>query len=189
VTGLRIVSLCTGYGGLDDAVIAVFGGQVVAYAETDKAACTALAHRYPQIPNAGDITAADWHALELGVIDIVCAGFPCQPVSSAGKRKGAQDERWIWADVVRAVRDLGPAWVVLENVDDLVVRDRGLLMGQVTGDLAQIGYVGSWVCVKASDVGAAHERDRVFIVARPAVPQPGREHAERRGVAGVVGGA
>jgi DNA (cytosine-5)-methyltransferase 1 len=160
-------------------VTAVFGGSVVAYAETDKAAIAALERTYPGVPNAGDITAANWAALaafELGRVDIVCGGFPCQPVSSAGKRLGAGDERWLWPDVARAVRELAPAWVVLENVDDLVVRAGGALIAEVTAGLRDAGYAGSWVCVKASDLGAAHERDRVFIVARRAAsagPVPG----------------
>jgi C-5 cytosine-specific DNA methylase len=160
-------------------VTAVFGGSVVAYAETDKAAIAALERTYPGVPNAGDITAANWAALaafELGRVDIVCGGFPCQPVSSAGKRLGAGDERWLWPDVARAVRELAPAWVVLENVDDLVVRAGGALIAEVTAGLRDAGYVGTWVCVKASDLGAAHERDRVFIVARRAAgagPVPG----------------
>jgi hypothetical protein len=149
-------------------VIAVFGGRVVAYAETDPAAIRALERACPGVPNAGDITAANWPALELGAVGIVCGGFPCQPVSSAGKRLGAGDARWLWPDVARAVRELAPAWVVLENVDDLIVRDGGALIAEVTAGLRSAGYVGTWVCVKASDLGAAHERDRVFIVARRA---------------------
>ena len=167
---LAVVSLCSGYGGLDDAVTAVFGGRVVAYAETDKAAIAALERAYPGVPNAGDITAADWAALAgrfgLAGVDVLCGGFPCQPVSSAGKRLGAADDRWLWPHVARAVRELAPEWVVLENVDDLVVRAGGALIAEVTAGLRDAGYAGSWVCVKASDLGAAHERDRVFIVAR-----------------------
>jgi DNA (cytosine-5)-methyltransferase 1 len=171
---LAVVSLCSGYGGLDDAAVAVFGGAVVAYAETDPAAVKVLERVYPGVPNAGDITAADWAAIVerfgLAGVDVLCAGFPCQPASSAGKRLGAADERWIWPDVARAVRELGPAWVVLENVDDLLVRDGGALIAEVTAGLRAAGYAGAWVCVKASEIGAPHERDRVFIVARRAGP-------------------
>ena len=76
---LRIGSLCTGYGGLDLAVQAVLGAQLVWYAETDRHACTVLAHRFPGVDNLGDIRAVDWHTA--APVDIVTAGFPCPDYS------------------------------------------------------------------------------------------------------------
>ena len=171
---LRIAELCAGYSGLGMAVKSVLGGELAWTAEIDEDASKILAHRFPSVPNYGDITTADWPSIEPP--DVFCAGFPCQPVSLAGKRLGEADERWIWPAVAGAVRDLRPGLVFLENVSALVVRG----LAGVAADLAQIGYVGSWCCLRASDVGACHRRERVFILARPAAAHAGSERRDGR---------
>ena len=163
---MRTGSVCTGYGGLDRAVTAVLGGELAWVADNDSGASAILAHRFPSVPNLGDITTAPWGAIK--PVDMFCAGFPCQPASNAGKRLGEADERWIWPDVARAVRDLRPGLVFLENVSALLVRG----FAGVIANLAQIGYVGSWCCLRASDAGAPHLRDRVFVLAWPAAEDP-----------------
>ena len=93
-------------------------------------------------------------------IDIVTAGFPCQPWSVAGQRKGTDDERWLWPLIFRLVREIRPRSIFLENVP-------GLLHGgieHVLGDLASVGFDAEWTSVRASDVGAPHRRERVFIL-------------------------
>jgi DNA (cytosine-5)-methyltransferase 1 len=159
---MRIGSLCSGYGGLDAAVREVLGGELAWLADNDLGASAILTHRFPSVPNLGDITTVPWGAIK--PVDVFGAGFPCQPASHAGKRLGEADERWIWPAVAGAVRDLRPGLVFLENVSALLVRG----FAGVVADLAQIGYVGSWCCVRASDAGAPHLRDRVFILAWPA---------------------
>ena len=94
-------------------------------------------------------------------IDIISAGFPCQPWSVAGSRKGTDDERWLWPLIFRLVREIRPRSIFLENVP-------GLLHGgieHVLGDLASVGFDAEWTSVRASDVGAPHRRERVFILA------------------------
>ena len=94
-------------------------------------------------------------------IDIISAGFPCQPWSVAGSRKGTEDERWLWPLIFRLVREIRPRSIFLENVP-------GLLHGgieHVLGDLASVGFDAEWTSVRASDVGAPHRRERVFILA------------------------
>jgi len=94
-------------------------------------------------------------------IDIVTAGFPCQPWSAAGNRKGIKDDRWLWPIIFRLVREIRPRSIFLENVP-------GLLHGgieHVLGDLASVGFDAEWASVRASDVGAPHRRERVFILA------------------------
>ena len=94
-------------------------------------------------------------------IDIVTAGFPCQPWSAAGNRKGIEDDRWLWPIIFRLVREIRPRSIFLENVP-------GLLHGgieHVLGDLASVGFDAEWASVRASDVGAPHRRERVFILA------------------------
>lgn len=95
---------------------------------------------------------------------ILTAGFPCQPVSSAGKRLAQRDERWLWPEVARIVRDLRPPLVLLENVSGLLVRG----MGDVLGGLATCGYDAEWQVLSAAAVGAPHLRRRVWILAYPA---------------------
>jgi DNA (cytosine-5)-methyltransferase 1 len=136
------------------------------YAETDPDAAVVLAAHHPGAPNVGDITTAQFTACE--PVDLIAAGYPCQPFSAAGKRQGMDDERWIWPDVARAVRLVRPRWVLLENVRGHLGRGAS----RVVADLAGLGYVGSWTCVRASDVGAPHRRERLFILAADATQHP-----------------
>ncbi|MYS48182.1 DNA cytosine methyltransferase [Streptomyces sp. SID5998] len=162
MSGLRIGSLCSGYGGLDMAVQAVFGGSLAWVADNDAGAARILAHRYPQVPNLGDITAAPWADLE--PVDIVTGGYPCQPFSSAGKRKGTADERHIWPDIARSLGVLRPRLAVFENVAGHL----SLGFDSVLSDLAALGFDARWCTLRASDVGAAHQRKRLFVLAWPA---------------------
>jgi DNA (cytosine-5)-methyltransferase 1 len=173
--GPRIGSLCTGYGGLDIAVQTVLGGQLAWYAEVDRHACTVLAHRFGGIPNLGDIRTVDWTTV--APVDVLTAGFPCQDISDAGKREGIHgDKSSLWRCVADAVRVLRPGYVFVENVAALL--RRGL---DVQTDLATVGYDTSWICLRASDIGAAHRRDRLFLLAtrRELLDQPGGDDSGR----------
>lgn len=187
MTPPRIGSLCTGYGGLDIAVQQVFGGTVAWHADIDPGAAAILAHHYPHIPNLGDITTVDYDHVE--PVDILTAGFPCQDVSLAGLRAGIADgtRSGLWRQVARAVRELQPRLVVIENVRGLLsakadsdmepctwcLGDAGgepplRALGAVLADLAGLGFDAEWASVRASEVGAAHQRERVFLLAWPA---------------------
>ncbi|SCE95067.1 DNA (cytosine-5)-methyltransferase 1 [Micromonospora echinospora] len=169
-TGLRIGSLCSGYGGLDLAVELVLGGRVVWYAETDRHATAVFSHHWPDTPNLGDIRVVDWAQVE--PVDILTARFPCQDISNAGKRAGITGEHSsLWTHVARAVRDLRPPLVFVENVAALLRRGFDV----VHADLAALGYDTSWLCLRASDIGAAHRRDRLFLLATPAERLEGSE--------------
>ena len=159
---LRLGSLCTGYGGLDLAAAAVFDVVPVFHAEVDPAVARVLAHRFPRVPNLGDITALDWTRVPR--VDVLCAGYPCQPESLAGQRKGVDDERWIWPSVARAVRVLRPRILLLENVHGHL----SLGFRTVLGDLAELGFDAEWLVCAASDLGACHQRKRLFALAWPA---------------------
>lgn len=157
---MKLLSLCTGYGGLDLAVEAFFDCELVACAEIDKYASLAIDKHF-KVPNLGDIKLIDWASL--GDIDIMTAGYPCQPFSHAGQRKGIQDERHIWPYIKEGISLLRPSLVILENV-------RGhLSLGfkEVLQELTEIGYDATWTVVRASDVGAPHQRARLFIIAYP----------------------
>ena len=111
---MRIGSLCSGYGGLDLGVIAALGGSVAWHVEYDAAPSKILAHHWPDVPNHGDVKTTDWSAVE--PVGILTAGYPCQPFSVAGKRKGVKDDRHLWPAVCLAIGNLRPGLVVLENV-------------------------------------------------------------------------
>lgn len=157
-------SLCSGYGGLDLG-LELGLGQAVRHAwhvEYDAAPASILRHRYPEVPNYGDLTTLDHAALE--PVDWLTAGYPCQPFSQAGLRKGADDERHLWPYVAATIGALRPRHVLLENV-------RGHLrlgFDAVLGDLAALGYDARWGVVRASDAGAPHRRERVFVIAEDA---------------------
>lgn len=158
--GPRIGSLCSGYGGLCELGLAPFiDGRVVWHAENDPNAAKILAHHWPDTPNLGDIKSADWSDVE--PIDWMTAGYPCQPFSVVGKRKGATDERHLWPFVAGAISHLRPPRILLENVAGHVT----LGLGTVLGDLASMGYDATWGVVPASAAGAPHRRERLFVVA------------------------
>jgi len=157
---LKIGSLCTGYGGLDMAVEAYFGAQTAWVSEIDKYASKVIDARINK-PNIGDLKIVNWAEIE--PVDIITAGYPCQPFSHAGLRKGVLDERHLWPYIKQAISTIRPSIVILENV-------RGhfkLGFREVLTDLTFIGYDVRWSIVRASDVGAPHRRERLFIVAEP----------------------
>lgn len=166
---MKVAELCAGYGGLHLSMQAAGWPVELAWvAELDPAAAAVLAAHHPGVPNVGDITAAQFSACE--PVDVIACGYPCQPFSVAGKRKGTDDHRWIWPDIARAVHVVRPRLVLLENVPGHL----GWGFPEVVGDLAALGYVGSWACVRASDVGAPHRRERLFVVAADAARDPVR---------------
>ena len=98
----------------------------------------------------------------VGKVDWIIGGFPCQPFSYAGNRRGADDERWLWEHIRRLASEIRPRYLFLENTPGLLVRSG---IGTVLGELSEIGYDAEWVSVRASAVGAPHRRERVFILA------------------------
>ncbi len=157
---MKIGSLCTGYGGLDMAVEAYFDAEMVWCAENDKYASKVITERFNK-PNLGDIKQIDWASIER--IDILTAGYPCQPFSHAGQRKGENDERHIWPHILEAISILRPKFVVMENVRGHI----SLGLAEVLKGLSSIGYDAKWDLIRASDVGAPHQRARLFIIAYP----------------------
>ncbi|AYR03474.1 DNA methyltransferase [Gordonia phage Stultus] len=184
---MKVGSLFSGYGGLDLAVEAAFGAEPAWFVEFDDAPSRILAHHWPHVPNLGDVTAIDWTQVE--PVDVLTGGFPCQDVSAAGRRAGMADgtRSGLWSHMAAAIDALRPRWVVIENVRGLLsarahrpmesepdaVGDRDAIpvlraLGAVLGDLADLGYDAQWCTVAAAEVGACHQRQRVFILAHPA---------------------
>lgn len=150
-----------GYSGLEMGVMQVLDAKPAWFAEIDEAPARILQHHYPHVPNLGDVTKVDWGSVP--PIDILTAGYPCQPFSQAGHRKGTNDERHLWPHVLNAIKHLRPRIAFFENVRGHVT----LGLAEVLEDLASIGWDAQWACVRASDVGAPHHRERLFILAYP----------------------
>ena len=157
---MQIGSLFSGIGGFDLAA-RWMGWETKWYSEIDPYACRVMEKHFGEAYNVGDITR--WQPRPEDAVDVVCGGFPCQPVSVAGKRLAQDDERWLWPEFARVLGVLRPRYVVIENVPGL--RSRG--MADVLRDLSKIGYDAEWTSLSAADVGAPHKRERVWIVAYP----------------------
>lgn len=195
-----IGSLFTGYGGLDMAVRLSLDpeARVAWTSDVEPGPCRLAEVRWPGVPNLRDITQVDWSGVE--PVDIICGGSPCQDLSSAGRRAGMASgtRSGLWESMFEAIKILHPSLVVWENVRgaltsgafSLVESEKGLLgagadgpllraAGRVVGDLASIGYDAQWCVISASDVGAPHKRERLFVTGHPA-----GEPWQLRGLAG-----
>lgn len=163
---MNLLSLFAGIGGIDLGFESA-GIDTVAQVEIDPYCQRVLARHWPEVPRHDDVrTFPEWWILEGGprpVIDVVAAGFPCQPFSLAGKQLGTSDERWMWPEVVRALRAVRPFYVFLENVAALV-RDRRAF-GTVLADLHRLGFDAEWATLSATEFGAPTPRQRVYLLA------------------------
>jgi len=183
---LKIGSLFSGYGGLDLAVMNVLDAEVAWHCEWDKAPSAILEHNFPGVPNFRDVRSVDFRTVE--PVDVLTGGFPCQDLSLAGKRAGLEEgtRSGLWIEFARAIQELQPKLVIIENVRGLLSAkaNNGMeysqedldviagkqpirAMGAVLGDLADIGYDARWCGLRAADAGAPHNRFRIFIVAFP----------------------
>lgn len=166
VDDLALLSLCDGYGGTELALRSVGRVRTVCRVERDAYAAAVLVARMeeqaldpaPLWDDVGTFDGAAWR----GRVDIVAAGFPCPDFSSAGLRAGVDGEHWLWPECYKIIRDVGPGWVLLENVPGLV-RLGGLT--RVLSDLALDGFDAEWGLYSAADIGAPHERERWWLVA------------------------
>jgi len=159
---MKVGSLFSGIGGLDLGLERA-GFEIAWQIEINDFCQKILKKHWPDVQKYQDIFSVDF--TKLPRVDLLCGGFPCQPVSCAGKRKGSQDERWLWPEFNRAICEIKPRWILVENVPGLLSAENGRLFGGILGDLAAGGYDAEWDCIPAAIFGAPHLRYRVFLVA------------------------
>lgn len=163
VIPLRVLDLFSGIGGFSLGLERA-GMQTVAFCEIDPFCQKILAKHWPQVPCYDDVRSVSAARLDAdGIkVDVVCGGFPCQDISSAGCKRGIIGQRsGLWREYWRVICEVGPKYVIVENVSDILARG----MGDVLRDLATIGFDAWWHCVPASHAGLPQPRDRVWIVA------------------------
>lgn len=139
--------------------------ETIAWCEINPFCQTVLKHHYPNATPHHDIKQTDF-TIYRGKCDIITGGFPCQPYSTAGKRLGKEDERHLWPEMLRAIREIAPRWVVGENVRGLLSWNGGLVFDEVQADLEACGYEVQPFILPACGVNAPHRRDRIWFVAK-----------------------
>jgi len=162
---MRHGDLFSGIGGMALAAQWAWGEQYenVFHSEIDEYAETVYHKRFPRSKCLGDIREVRW---EQGQCDLLTGGFPCQPHSVAGERKGSGDERDLWGECVRALRGIRPRYALFENVPGIITSERGKTWAKIALDLEASGYEGLPLLFAADKVGALHIRKRIWIVAR-----------------------
>ena len=156
---MRVLDLFSGIGGFSLGLEAA-GMETVAFCEREPFCQAVLRKHWPDIAIHDDITELDGYGYR-GSIDVVCGGFPCQPFSVAGKRRGADDDRALWPEMLRVIRESQPTWVIGENVTGIIEME----LNTVLSDLESEGYLCQTFVIPACAVDARHRRDRVWVIA------------------------
>ena len=156
-------SLFSGIGGFDLAA-EWMGWENKFHCEWNPFGQKVLKHYWPNAESFSDITKTDFKKF-YGTIDLLSGGFPCQPYSSAGKRKGKEDERHLWPHMLRAIKEIAPRYIVGENVRGLTNWNGGMVFEEVCAQMEDIGYQVAPFLIPASGVGAPHRRERIWFVA------------------------
>tara|TARA_R100000654_G_scaffold39457_1_gene65234 strand:+ start:926 stop:2023 length:1098 start_codon:yes stop_codon:yes gene_type:complete len=156
---MRVLDLFSGIGGFSLGLESV-GMETVAFCEMDAFCQKVLKKHWPNVPIHSDIKELDGHEYR-GAVELICGGFPCQPFSVAGEQRGAEDDRALWPEMLRVIREVQPTWVIGENVSGII----NMELDNVLSDLEAEGYAAQTFVLPACSVDAKHRRDRVWIVA------------------------
>lgn len=159
---MKYISLFAGIGGIDLGLDRA-GMECVAQVEKNDFCLKVLTKHWAHVPKFKDVK--DVGKNNLPAADLICGGFPCQPHSLAGKRKASADDRDLWGEFARIIRECRPKWVLAENVPGLLSSENGRFFGRVLRDLGASGYDVEWQSISAAAFGAPHIRERVYIVA------------------------
>ncbi|TGP29074.1 MULTISPECIES: DNA (cytosine-5-)-methyltransferase [unclassified Mesorhizobium] len=164
---LRVLDLFSGIGGFTKGLEEAGGYETAAFVEINPDRQDDLRRMWPGVPIFNDVRAV--HAADVGQIDVITGGFPCQDISTAGRRTGIHGERTgLFSEIVRLAGELRPVVINLENSADLLTGDGGAWARHVFGQLAALGYDIEWHVIPASGLGAPHVRERVWIIATDA---------------------
>ena len=159
---LRLLDLFSGIGGFSLGMEATKRIKTIGFVEKDKFCQKVLQKNFKNIPIEEDIRNVKGSNY---AADIVSGGFPCQPFSVAGKRRGKNDDRYLWDETIRVVSETKPKWFVGENVEGIININNGLVLRQVQTDLEKEGFQVQCLVIPASGIGAWHQRKRVWIIA------------------------
>jgi DNA-cytosine methyltransferase len=158
---LKLLDLFSGIGGFSLGLESTGGFETIAFVEKDKFCQKVLAKNFNNITIEGEIRNVKGEKYKA---DIITAGFPCQPFSVAGKRKGKDDDRYLWDETIRVIRECKPKWFVGENVEGIVNIANGTVLQQIQQDLEKEGFEVQCGIIPASGIGAWHQRKRVWII-------------------------
>ena len=156
---LKVLDLFSGIGGFSLGLERA-GMQTIAFCELEDYPVSILNKHWPDVPVYRDVRKLNGKQFS-GTIDVICGGFPCQPFSVAGKQKGKEDDRHLWPEMLRVIRETKPTWVIGENVSGFI----RMALDDVLLDLENQGYTAQPFVIPACAVGAIHRRDRVWIIA------------------------
>jgi len=159
---LKLLDLFSGIGGFSLGLESTGGFETIAFVEKDDFCQKVLKKHWPNTTIEGDIRNVKGDKYEA---DIITGGFPCQPFSVAGKRKGTDDDRYLWDETIRVVRECKPRWFIGENVEGLINIKNGVVLRQVQTDLEKEGFEVQCLVIPASGIGAWHQRKRIWILA------------------------
>lgn len=140
------------------------GWENVFHCDNKKYCQERLSYHFPQSKSYGDIRTINGNEWN-GKVDVLTGGFPCQPFSVAGDRRGTDDARFLWPEMLRVIREIQPSWVIAENVRGITSQGGGVVFERVLTDLENHGYEVQTFCIPACAVGAPHRRDRIWFVA------------------------
>jgi DNA (cytosine-5)-methyltransferase 1 len=159
---LKLLDLFSGIGGFSLGLESTGGFKTIGFVEKDKFCQKVLKKHWSNINIEEDIRNVKG---EKYAADIITGGFPCQPFSVAGKRKSTADDRYLWDEMLRVIREVKPRWVIGENVEGLININNGMVLRQVQTDLEEQGFQVQCIVIPASGIGAWHQRKRIWIVA------------------------
>ena len=160
-TKLKVLDLFSGIGGFSLGLESLGQFETIAFCEKDKFCQKVLQKNFPNITIEGEIRDVKGEKYKA---DVVCGGFPCQPFSVAGKRKGTDDDRYLWDETIRVVRECKPKWFIGENVEGIINIQEGMVLRQVQTDLEKEGFEVQCLIIPASGIGAWHQRKRIWII-------------------------
>jgi len=158
---LKVLDLFSGIGGFSLGLESTGHFKTIAFVEKDKFCQKVLQKNFKNIPIEGDIRNVKGEKYKA---DVVTGGFPCQPFSVAGKRKGTDDDRYLWDETIRVVRECKPKYFIGENVEGLINIQEGMVLRQVQTDLEKEGFEVQCFIIPASGIGAWHQRKRIWII-------------------------